>query len=563
LIERAPTAWQTRDDQQIPVDVSYRRMADGSVHFELGAYESTLPLVIDPSLVYSTYLGGSSRDEAYRMAVDDTGSLYVVGLTTSTNFPTTTGSFQKTSPGGGGSNEDAFVVKLNPDGRSLAFSTYLGGKTDSDQGLGLALDSNKNIYITGSTSSSDFPVLNPIYTSGAGFVTKLNPTGNVLIYSTYMSGTVFPKSIAVDSAGNAYVAGVTAGTFPMTPGAFQTNCLNSNSQQYAFVTKVNAGGTTYNYSTCLSGSSSYSSANGVSVDDTGSAYVVGATNSSDFPTIAGAFQTASSTGGAFVSKLKPDGSGLVYSTFLGSAGPQYVVLDSARNAYVVGYTTSTSFPTTAGAFQTTAPTAANSAFVTKLNATGTALIYSTYLGSNTSNSEAYGAALDANNDLYVVGDTNGSGFPLVNPLQSTTTSGGVFVSQLNPVGSSLLFSTYLGGGMGIGIVVDMNGNAYVNGYTTAADFPTINAFQANAGGGEDAFIAKISPMDAPTATSTATNSPTASATLTYTATATSTTTRTQTTTSTTTLTNTASATISPTASNEWCKLKSSQKCAKL
>ena len=202
-------------------------MADGSVHFELGAYESTLPLVIDPSLVYSTYLGGSSRDEAYRMAVDDTGSLYVVGLTTSTNFPTTTGSFQKTSPSGGGSNEDAFVVKLNPDGRSLAFSTYLGGKTDSDQGLGLALDSNKNIYITGSTSSSDFPVLNPIYTSGAGFVTKLNPTGNVLIYSTYMSGTVFPKSIAVDSAGNAYVAGVTAGTFPMTPGAFQTNCLNN------------------------------------------------------------------------------------------------------------------------------------------------------------------------------------------------------------------------------------------------------------------------------------------------------------------------------------------------
>jgi hypothetical protein len=480
---------------------SYVLKGKNQVGFEIAAYDASKPLVIDPVLVYSTYLGGSNIDEGVGIAVDSVGNAYVTGLAISTNFPTTGGAFQTTLGGG----QDAFVTKLDPTGSGLVYSTYLGGST-SDSGLDIAVDSAGSAYVSGSTISADFPTtVGAFQTTYRGnqdaFVTKLNPTGSALAYSTYLGGTgvdFFAYGIAVDSIGNAYVTGDTQSTdFPTTLGAFQTT---SGGNQDAFVTKLNALGTLLLYSTYLGGTG-FESGNGIAVDSADSAYVIGRTTSTDFPTTSGAFQMA--FGGvvdAFVTKLNVAGSALVYSTYLGGSSDfeegEGIAVDSIGNAYVTGETASNNFPTTGGAFQTTYGGGYEDAFVTKLNASGSAPVYSTYLGGS-GNDQGFGIRLDSAGSAYVTGGTDSTNFPVTSGALQMTSSGGfdAYMTKLNPAGSGLVYSTYLGGSgfdRGDGIAVDSAGSAYMTGETTSNNFPTTSgAFQTALSGSEDAFVTKI------------------------------------------------------------------------
>jgi hypothetical protein len=326
--------------------------------------------------------------------VDSSGNAYITGATGSSDFPTTTGALQTTFGGSGG---NAFVSKLNSTGSTLLYSTYLGGSSGGDGAFGIAVDSSGNAYITGLTTSSDFPTttgaLQTTFGGGGGnaFVSKLDSTGSALVYSTYLGGSSFlgdgGVGVAVDSSGNAYITGATGSSdFPTTAGALQTAFVG---QTDAFVSKLKSTGSALIYSTYLGGSG-FDNGRGVAVDSPGNAYITGQTTSNNFPTTPGALQTSlRGVSNAFVSKLNSTGSGLVYSTYVGGSIQDEgfgIAVDSLGNAYVTGPTDSSDFPTTTGALQTTFGGSQN-AFMSKLNSTGSALVYSTYLGGSSS---AYG-----------------------------------------------------------------------------------------------------------------------------------------------------------------------------
>jgi hypothetical protein len=316
---------------------------------------------------------------------------------------------------------DAFVAKLNPSGSALVYSTYLGGSGD-ESGNGIAADSSGNAYVTGSTNSTDFPTMNPLQpTNGGGgdsFVAKLNPSGSALIYSTYLGGSAadYGNAIAVDGSGNAYVTGQTSSTnFPTTAGAFQTTCGGFND---AFVTMLTSTGSTLAFSTYLGGSGT-DIGQGVAVDGSGNAYVTGWTDSTDFPTMNPLQPIFGGNQDAFVTKVNPTGSALVYSTYLGGSGTDWgsgVAADSSGNAYVTGLTSSTNFPTM-NPLQTNYG-GNGDAFVAQLNPTGSALVYSTYLGGS-GEDRGIGIAVDISGDAYVTGLTASGNFPTMNPLQPT------------------------------------------------------------------------------------------------------------------------------------------------
>jgi hypothetical protein len=501
VVEQAPVLYQVNSDgTHTAVLGAYVLEGDGTVGLQVGAYDHSRALVIDPVLAYSTYLGGSGDDLGQAIAVDGNGNAYVTGSTNSTDFPTTAGAFQTTE----GGIANAFVAKLNAAGTALVYSTYLGGNV-GDEGLGIAVDGSGNAYVTGSTTSKNFPTTPGAFqtTYGSGqdaFVAKLNAAGSALVYSTYLgsSGNDQGLGIAVDGSGNAYVTGYTlSSNFPTTAGAFQTTY---GSGQDAFVTKLNASGSALVYSTYLGGSGA-DQGNGIAVDGSGNAYVTGSTNSTGFPTTAGAFQTTYGGGAdAFVTKLNAAGSALVYSTYLGGSGGDAgngIAVDGSGNAYVTGSTTAKDFPTTPGAFQTTKGGIGN-AFVTKLNAAGTALAYSTYLGGNVGD-RGTGIAVDGSGDAYVTGWTYSSNFPTTAGAFQTSLGGSgvqnAFVTKLNGSGSALVYSTYLGGSgndVGNGITVDGSGNAYVIGYANSTNFPTTpGAFQTTPGAQQNAFVTKF------------------------------------------------------------------------
>jgi hypothetical protein len=502
VIEPAPVVYQEIGGQRQTVAGRYVLRGRGRVGFSVAEYDRRQPLVIDPTLVYSTYLVGGGWYSGGGVAVDASGNAYVTGGTGSSDFPTTPGAFQ-TAFGGG--HTHAFVTKLNATGSAVVYSTYLGGSS-LDYGNGIVVDATGNAYVTGQTWSSDFPTTQDAfqtYPSGRGdaFVTKLNAAGSALVYSTYLGGgdAAGGNGIAVDASGNAYVTGsADSGGFPTTPGAFQTS---SGGAGGAFVSKLNAAGSALVYSTYLAGNdNAYVYGNGISIDASGEAYVTGGTSSPNFPTTPGAFQTtfAGGAGCAFVSKLNAAGSALVYSTFLGgSGGAEGIAVDASGNAYVTGLTNSADFPTTPGALQTAYGGNAD-AFVSKLNVAGSALVYSTYLGGN---SEDFGTGItvDASGNAYVTGTTYSSDFPTTTGTFQTTYAGNAdaFVSKLNASGSTLLYSTYLGGsGMdeGTGIALDASSNAYVVGITDSIDFPTTpGAFQTTTYGAKgNIFVSKLS-----------------------------------------------------------------------
>jgi hypothetical protein len=493
-----PVVYQEKDGTRHEIAARYAITDKNRVGFEVAKYDSSRPLYIDP-LIYSTYLGGSSYDEGYGIAVDNAGNAYVTGFTGSTNFPT----MNPLQPANSGGN-DAFVAKINPAGSALVYSTYLGGG-GGDIGTGIAVDGAGNAYVTGATDSTDFPTKNPlqaIYGGGGGdaFVAKLDPTGSALIYSTYLGGSAgdYGNGIALDSGGNAYIVGGTGSADFPTKNPLQATYGGGSGD--AFLAKINAAGTALVYSTYLGGSGD-DFGNAIAVDSTDHAYITGSTTG--FFPIKNSLQVTYGGGSsdAFVAKITATGSGLVYSTYMGGKGQDQgngIAVDSARNAYVTGETFSTDFPTTPGTFQTVCAFAC--VFVTKISAfnalTGLHLVYSTYLGGSESQS-GNGIAVDSEGGAYVTGVTTSSNFPLKNALLSHNCNCyDVFVSKLNPPGSALLFSTYMGGGgwdQGNGIAVDSAGNACVTGFTAGNFFPINHrALQLTYGGGLfDAFVAKI------------------------------------------------------------------------
>jgi hypothetical protein len=435
-------------------------------------------------LSYSTYLGGQGDEYGYGIAVDGSGNAYVTGWTYSSDFPTLD-SYQ-TYQG----SMDAFVTKLSDSGNSLIYSTYLGGES-SERGECITVDGDGNAYVTGWTFSSNFPILNSYQTyqgSMDAFVVKLSHSGNSLIYSTYLGGGSDERgqSIAVDGSGDANVAGYTySSNFP-TLNPYQTDQGGND----VFVTKFSSSGNSLIYSTYLGGGG-IDYALSIAIDGSGNAYMTGVTYSSDFPTL-NPYQTYQGTEDAFVTKLSNSGSSLVYSTYLGGGGEDRgfgIAVDGSGNAYVMGETNSTNFPTL-NPYQT--DQGGNDVFVTKLSSTGNSLVYSTYLG-GLGEDRGFDIAIDGSGCAYVTGLTTSPNFPTVDPYQTYQASEDVFVTKLSNSGSSLVYSTYLGGGyrdVGFDMASDGRGSAYVTGYTESYNFPTANPYQTNQGG-IDIFVSKL------------------------------------------------------------------------
>jgi uncharacterized repeat protein (TIGR01451 family) len=563
-----PVVYQALGGAKQSVDGRYA-LAGNTVRFELGAYDHGRELTIDPLLVYSSYLGGSSNDYGTGIAVDSQGSAYVTGITYSTDFPTENPIYAA------GGIYEVFVTKFNASGTALIYSTYIGGSNVNDESSAndIAVDGEFNAYVGGTTDADDFPVTAGAfqtacapsgYVSGSyvpdcgpglysnAFLTKINPAGSALVYSTFLGGTngTTITGVAVDSAGEAYVGGTTSSVqgvdqppyyaFPTTSSALLPGTQNSPGygSLYAFFSKFDTTGANLLYST-LYGSqtppnvqdSGYNQwpTNGtaVAIDANGDAYITGYTISGNIPVTTGAFQTTASplTGGpnaseilgyrAFVAKFDPSQSGaasLIYGTYLGGTGGSAgnasdeaagIAVDASGNAYITGLAGSPNFPTTAGVFQRTCDSDGGvgcaAAFITKLNATGSAPVYSTMLGDQKDGSGSAVTAsrirVNAGGDAFVTGYTGG-GFPLMNPIQTYLGGTPAFVAELNPTGRALLFSTYAGGAVdayAASLALDSEGGVYVTGYTN--DLPaTPGAFQQNPGGGYDALVMKIATV---------------------------------------------------------------------
>ncbi|MBW7957020.1 MAG: SBBP repeat-containing protein [Deltaproteobacteria bacterium] len=505
--QKRPYIYQDIDGNRVEVEGSFKVLPakDGCAYgFEVAAYDKSRELVIDPYIVYSTYLGGSSHDRGYDIAVDSEGSVYITGDTISTNFPDSSA-----TPWGYGINRDAFVTKLSSSG-ALVYSTYLGGGS-YDAGRGIAVDSTGNAYVTGYTNSLGFPVVSPIQSSLKGavdfFVTKISPNGETLIYSTYLGGSDDDEGygITVDSADNAYVTGTVCSSRSDFPFFFSIIGSWSNSCNL-FVTKISSAGSLV-YSTAIGagyGTSGTGSSLGhsIAVDSTGSAYITGFTGSPGFPVSSALQETHGGQWDAFITKINPSGTLLLYSTYLG--GNSYdkgydIKVDSDGNAYVTGETRSFDFPI-ASAMQElpAAGTAGGSdAFITKISSTG-ALVYSRLLGT-AYNDGGRGIAVDSNGNAYIAMDTHMDDmdtFPLYFGGPSVIIAGATdaFIAKVNSEGN-LMSSSVLGGSANDyvrGIETDSDGNAYVTGFTGSTDFPTSSAMAGANAGYWDAFVAKIS-----------------------------------------------------------------------
>ncbi|MCG2680311.1 MAG: SBBP repeat-containing protein, partial [Kiritimatiellae bacterium] len=503
LFHKKPVAFQEINGEKVAIAASFKMTGRDRYGIEVGAYDKTRKLIIDP-LIYSTYLDGSDMDSSDCIVVDGSGNAYVTGYTDSTDFPTTAGAYDTSYNGW----REGFITKINASGTALVYSTYLGG-SGPDHPSSIAIDSSGNAYVTGHTSSIDFPTTVGAYdTSHNGktydtFITKLNASGTALVYSTYLggSGDDYTSSITLDGSGNAYVTGSTdSNDFPATAGAYETSYIY-NGWREGFITKLNASGTALVYSTYLGGNGEdwiYS----IALDHSGNAYVTGGTYSTDFPTTSGAYDTSYNGGrsAAFITKLNATGTALVYSTYL--EGSSYdsgysIALDGSGNAYVTGNTYSTDFPVTPGTYGTSF-NGETEGFITKLNASGTTLLYSTYLGGNGSDFIAC-IVIDSSGNACVTGETISTDFPVTPGAYDTIFNGGRdgFITKLNASGTALVYSTYLGGSghdSGTGIALDGSGNAYVTGSTNSTDFPTTaGAYDTSYNGGEFGvgFIIKL------------------------------------------------------------------------
>lgn len=500
---RKPIAYQEIAGARQEISSNYL-LHDDQVSISVARYDRARPLVVDPVMAYSTYLGGTAggfglEDMSDSIAVDAAGNTYVTGLAGSPDFPTVNPLF----PSG-----VRFVSKLNADGSALIYSTRLLGTFGVPEfflgGCCVAADAAGNAYVTGITNSPDFPTTPGAFrTTGRDFVMKLNPEGNALVYSTFIPAShPWGASIAVDAAGNAYLTGARTDSYEAVP--FPTvNPIQATNRGGldAVIFKLNPAGSALVYSTWLGGSGD-DNAYGIAVDAAGSAYVAGSTTSIDFPTLNPVQPTHG--GGAFdcwVAKLTAEGSALVYSTYLGGSDDDdcsNVAVDAQGNVNATGSSLSCDFPTR-NALQPSKHGQWDG-FVTKVNAAGSDLVYSTYVGGSDVDYPT-GIGVDSSGNAYVTGTTSSSDFPTVDPLQASYAGASdVFVTKIDASGSALVYSTYLGGSgqeSARGIAVDSAGSAHITGYTYSSDFPTANALQPANRGGVDTFVVKISDPSCP------------------------------------------------------------------
>ncbi len=489
-----PVLYQSIDGQKQDVAGKYVLQANGDIGFQVsGSYDSSVPLVLDPTVQFSSYIGGTGDDYAYGVAVDADGNTYLTGKTSSNNFPIRNG-YQSS---GSGSYPNVFVTKLNAQGTGILWSTYLSGTgITGNVGNAIAVDLSGDVYVAGQADTG-FPVTTGAYQTtfpglgNAGFVTKLNSTGDELVYSTYYDGdAISVNAIAVDTQGQAHIAGSVSNgsTLSTTSGVVQTSFGGGSFD--GFAAELNAAGSSQLYATYLGGSGS-DSANGIALDSADNAYVVGTTGSSNYPTTTGAYQT--SLGGlstnAFVTKLNSTATTLVYSTYVGSGTATTtgagIALDLSDQAYITG-------------------TIGSHVLVDTLNAAGSTLVYSTTLsGNNTDVGTAI--AVTVSGQATVVGTTTSTTFPTTSGALQTSLQGSqsAFVAQLSAAGSQT-YGTYLGGSTGGGglggttttataVALSPLGAAFVAGWTTATNFPTANPYQSSNAGGKEAFIAQFVP----------------------------------------------------------------------
>jgi Abnormal spindle-like microcephaly-assoc'd, ASPM-SPD-2-Hydin/Cep192 domain 4/Beta-propeller repeat len=523
------------------VEGHYKLSRRNQVSFEVGSYDHRRPLVIDPTLGYSTYLGGATAldfDAGNGIALDSAGDAYITGQTFSSDFPQASNTCNACGTGG----SDAFVAKLDPLGTVLLYSTYLGGSGDGsgsgDAASGIAVDASGNAYVTGLTTSADFPTQNAFQASLKGtqnaFVTRLSSDGSSLAYSTYLGGTGSlgdqGNGIAVDASGDAVVVGSTSSSdFPTVNPYQSANNGFGMGGTNAFVAQINtslSGSSSLAYSTYLGGTvngfgeSVGDAATAVAVDTSGNAYVGGSASSTDFPVknaLQGVNNAAANAGfNSFIAKLNPSAGGslsLVYSTYLGGSQSDSVLgiaVDGSGDAYVTGSAFSVDFPTTANAFQqvnNAAGSSGSNAFVTELAPDASSLLYSTYLGGST-NDFGTGIALDSSGNAYITGTATSADYPqmdVVTPVCAPSVSNPCAIaSEVGVGGSTLTFSTLLGGTSafsgqgGQSIVLDSAGNVYVTGETDAPDFPTTTgAFQTTlASNAQNAFVTKFASAGA-------------------------------------------------------------------
>lgn len=585
VVLHKPVAYQQQNGSRQLVDARFVLKANNQVGFELGSYDRSRELVIDPTLIYATYLGGAEEDEVFAIAVDASNNVYVTGESNSTTgWPGSNGSVPANH------NFDVFVTKLTSAG-ALSYTTFVGG-SNADSGLAIAVDSNSDAYVTGITQSTNFPTTagTPQPSSGGGgnctntkkttaapcsdaFAFKLNATG-ASVWATYIGGNNDDDgyAIALDNLGNIWVAGDTfSANFPIgdaTTTLYTTfnneGTLNPPADD-GFVVEINSSGTApFSFATYLGGKFG-DQINGIAIDGTNNVYVAGETNSDNFPTTTGAYQTTCGSDGtcnatpsgayydAFITKIAPGGTSLVYSTYVGGSSDDYafaLALDSSGDAYITGSTsnddTTTTpavpYPTTTGAFSTTysAGTGGSNAFVTELNPSGSTLVYSTFLGGSVADFGG-GITVDSFNDAYVTGMTTSANFPVTsNAFQSqlngngSTSASDAFVTQVLAGGATLGFSSFLGGsgdenanasGSVGTIALDHSNNIWVGGSTNSSttnsstNFPvTSTAAQPTYGGNPyDGFVAEISSATVPgfniTATTPTAVAPGSSATL--------------------------------------------------
>jgi hypothetical protein len=521
----APRIYQSQGGRRVPVEGRYRLMPHGLVGFDLARFDRRLPVVIDPRIEYSTYLGGSGDDlPEFQMALDRSGHAYACGDTRSPDFPVTGGAFD-TELGG---VQDAFVSKFSRDGTRLVYSTYIG-ETESEpgqelvgyeEGVGCAVGPRGEVFVTGPTTSTDFPVTPDAYqgTYGGGardaYVVRLSASGSRLIYGTYIGTKQADEgnTIAVDARGDAFVHGFTeSATFPVTDGALQTTFAGGETDDFAL--KLNPKGSGFLYSTFLGGSGDEYPPTGIAVDSRGDSWIAGGTTSADFPT-KGALQSTYGGGfiDAFVAKLNSNGSALAYSTYLGGSGDDwdpFVAVDAMGAASVAGFTTSEDFPLK-HAFQPAFGGGDGEflcycdGFVARIAPDGARLAFSTYLGGS-ADDLGYGIGLDAAAHVVVSGLTFSADFPTKETMQGYMGAGDAFVAEFTRDGRALEYSTFLGGtGFDFGgtMAVSPSGDVYEETCTTSPDFPLRHAFQRDYRGGDgsgfcflptDATMTKILP----------------------------------------------------------------------
>jgi len=494
-----PVCYQLVGGKRVEVEAEFKRVGKNTYNFRVGDYNRDNDLVIDPKIFYSSYLGGAEVTDRLRdIVVDSKGAAYMTGETSSTDFPTKK-AYQKKIKG----KIDAVVCKVKPKGKKLVYCTFLGG-SDFEYAHSIAVDKNGAVYVTGETySENDFPLKNAIQGVFGGawedaFVTKLSPSGKVLVYSTYLGGDSHDKgwSIAVDSTGAAYVGGETSSfNFPVK-NAVQPIHAGSGGRD-AFVTKINPAGSAILYSTYLGGSGN-DDCYGLAIDSNKAVYFTGDTWSSDFPTKS-LYNNYFGNGDAYIAKISPAGTQLIYSTYLGGSKEDIaraIAVDSTGAAYVTGETDSLNFPLKK-AFQKKygGGQYVDDAFVTKINPTGTALVYSTYLGGI---SFEYGRAIDVDSkgNAYVAGSTRSNDFPLKKSLKPRSGSfeSDMFIGKFKKSGKKFYYLTLLGGDSDEyvrGIYVDSTGEVYVAGWSYSYNYPTKKAVQGKPSKNNDAVFTKL------------------------------------------------------------------------